>query len=326
MKIFLALVILFSTTLAHAEPWYDFFDSTKVITHGIFSTPIQVGFFRAQGGEKANVVYLHGYADSMDNHKELLESFKASGLRVISFDYPSHGKSGGHISTWDLKEVAEIIPNILSNPLIQNDPDLKIDHSLPLILAGWSTGGTMAIRIAQSWQSSVIPGDMNLAGVIAFAPGLPVNLLVGDAAIVVKKETLTRQPELMRHDPYPHTTFGSVTFAKSLVFQSVSAKARYMPKNLPTLILVGDNTADQYANSSSAVSWVKSHGPDYSVYGYQCPSAYHALEFEPGGIGSTTIHLATQFASTIAQAGGNAAASVQDKFGNLDNLICPKIK
>src|SRR5687768_12216015 len=42
---------------------------------------------------RSDAMFFIGFADRADNHGPLFRSLAAQGIRVISFDYPSHGES-----------------------------------------------------------------------------------------------------------------------------------------------------------------------------------------------------------------------------------------
>src|SRR4051812_1989608 len=56
---------------------------------------LRIGVMEPSGTPKADVLFLHGFADRFDNHLPLFETWRNAGLRVIAFDYPSHGETCG---------------------------------------------------------------------------------------------------------------------------------------------------------------------------------------------------------------------------------------
>ena len=67
------------------------------------------------------------------------------GIRVVSFDLPSHGKTQGNhwddLDWWSFDDLSRLVEVI--------DHETVEDQSRPLIIAGWSTGGLLAIRMEQ---------------------------------------------------------------------------------------------------------------------------------------------------------------------------------
>lgn len=118
-----------------------------------------------------------------------------AGMRVIAFDLPSHGKSYGGVSDdldWfsftDLADVAVVI-----------ERETLEDSSRPLILSGWSTGGLLALRMAQSEKRSIL--SRYPSGLLLFAPAVSVPACVGDAFCQITNETLTHDHTLyQRYD------------------------------------------------------------------------------------------------------------------------------
>lgn len=276
----------------------------------VMETSINVGTFSPRTDDAATVIYLHGYADTMNNHRELLHLFHDGGLRVLSFDYPSHGRSGGQIWFWSIDQVAALVKEILDHPSFTSGP-LAIDRKLPVILVGWSTGATIAIRTAQTWRNKVLPKDMRLAGIIGFAPGLPARAFVGDGVsrlgVKVKVEDLTRNPKAIKYPPYPETTvFGSGFFAGSLKTASEVAYWKGSTQ-VPTLLLIADHESDFFADANSSAYWVRTAGRNNPTFGFQCANSYHGIEFEPDGIGELTQLWALEFAQALAQPGQSRA-------------------
>ena len=247
-------------------------------------TEIKVGVLESRGTPRANLIYLHGFADTMDNHQSLLTALRGKNIRIIAFDYPGHGQSGGKIADWGLMDLAQILPDITANAAVD------YDASLPVILAGWSTGATISIRIAQAWASKVLPAGTQIAGVIAFAPALPARVVIN-----VNKSDLTSGS--MKHDPNPNKVPISGQFATSITVVSRTTAGSNMPADIPALVLVADN-ADSFANSQGSVSWVTSQSGAAFITGFQCTGAKHGIEFEPG-IGPDSRAIAVQFADSI---------------------------
>lgn len=273
-------VLILSTPSFAADGWYEFFDRNFTVSHE--GTDVQVGVL-TQPAARGTVVYMPGFADTIDNHEALLKGFRAQGLQVIAFDYPGHGKSGGKIAWWTLESLAGIIPTVLA------DQRAGFSPALPLILAGWSTGGTISIRIAQSW-SHVLPRGTRLAGVVAYAPALPAH-------IVVKVDKAKVTDGYMKRGPQPASVPLLGKFAASITLQSRAAAGMDFPAGVNALILVAGD-ADHFAQSKPAVSWVKDQGQH--VLGFQCVGSMHGFEFQPA-FGGEAQAVATQFAAAAAR-------------------------
>lgn len=295
------------------------------------NTQINVGTFAPRPDDTALVIYLHGYADTMNNHEELLTLFHDGGMRVLSFDYPSHGRSEGQIWFWSIEQVASLVKGILDHEQFRSGP-LEINRKLPVILVGWSTGATIAIRTAQSWRDQVIPADMRLAGIIGFAPGLPARAFVGDGlsrmGVKVKAEDLTRNPRALKHAPKPETTiFGSGYFAGSLKAASEVAYWKGST-SVPTLLLLADDKYDFFAKASSSAAWVRSAGRSVPTYGFRFYNSYHGVEFEPDGIGELSQLWALEFAQVLTQPGQSPSRTrfrIETLFRNRNHKLCAPV-
>lgn len=306
---FVSLIFVSCMSVSSFASQGDFFDEEFTIPTlqtalDLVNTNVEVGTFKARPNDVANVIFLPGFADRFNNHEELLTQLHESGMRVISYNYPGHGLSTGVIWFWGIKHVAGIMKDVLNSPQLQSGP-YALNRRLPVILVGWSTGGTIAIRTAQAWAPDVLPQDMRLAGVVAITPALLARPLVGDGwsrlGMFVKAEDLTRNPRGMRYPPKPSSTIiGAGGFAASLELASIAAKVSSAP-NVPTMLMIADNDQDKFAFANLSANWVKNQ-PLKPVYGFQCKGAKHGLEFEPDGVGELTRLLTTEFVARVASA------------------------
>jgi len=318
--------LIVTAVLSFGASAADFFDRefTLEVTQtpvDLVTTRIRVGSFDARRSDRATVIYLHGFADTYDNHEAMLTSLHRAGMRVISYDYPGHGKSTGALWAWDIKRVAGIVREILNSREFTEGPN-AVNRRLPVILAGWSTGATIAIRTAQSWGSDVVPEDMHLAGVIAIAPAMIASPIVGNGwsrlGMWVKPEDLTRNPRAIKYGPRPSTTvLEAGWFVLSLERASIAAKVGDHPQ-IPTLVLLADNDKDFFSFPGMAKGWIESAGAGNPVFGYQCPGGYHGLEFEPDGIGALTLRLSTEFAESVVR-------GTTESFRTRSYQACPAI-
>ncbi len=327
IRLFLGLVLT-SFSISASAARYDFFSSVYDVRHrsSMSSVNIKVRVLRAEK-PTANVIYLHGFSDTMDNHRVLFTGFQNAGLNVVAFDYPSHGDSGGRLWAWNMLQVARILNTIYADPMVE------FDRSLPVILAGWSTGAVMSLRIMQewnwnhsSWRHSVL-SKQQVIGLILFAPALPANFTVGRRWVVAELESLTHAPEGIRNSPKPSFTVAAGRFTVSLKTQSHIAASTYvsLKNDLPVLVIVGGGE-DLYTTSANTVSFVRAQKKKgVAIYGFQCPGAFHGVEFEPDGIGQTSIKLATWFASTIAEKPDQRVWNVM-QFNDVYAPACPRIR
>jgi alpha-beta hydrolase superfamily lysophospholipase len=279
LKLLLAAFLF--TSPSHA--WYEAFD--QHFTARIKGTDIAVATLGDPEAPRT-LVYLHGFADTADNHAPLLHAFAAAGYHVITFDYPGHGLSGGEIRWWGLSDLADLVPEVLAEPRAHYAP------GSPVVLAGWSTGATIALRVAQAWAPEVIPEGAKLAGVIAFAPALPARVVIH-----VNASDLTSGD--MKHAPRPVAVPVLGNFAASITLESRLASAEGVPADVPTLILAGGDSEDLFANTAGTLKWVRAAAPN--VVGYQCAGAKHGIEFEPRSGGAAQA-LAVEFAGSLGKA------------------------
>jgi alpha-beta hydrolase superfamily lysophospholipase len=255
-------------------------------------------------GTAGDVIFLHGFADRFDNHLPLFEAFVAKGLRVITFDYPSHGESCGFsIGTFGFTGLADLAADIAK--------DARRDNKKPLYLAGWSTGGLLAVRIAQGLERKRFP---RLDGLALFAPGVDVKLL-SPAISGVSNETLTRNENPPHRGPIRPSSVTEVpVFATELTFNSGLSRdpKEVFPSGLPTLVFTGGQNEDLYANSEGVEKWVNARrATGATITGLKCAGGFHELDNEPEPMGNAVRSAAASFlASTNRSApGGGGCAS-----------------
>lgn len=243
---------------------------------------IRVVVQNPEGPAKADLLFLIGFADRADNHQPLFKQLSQGGVRVISFDYPEHGESQcGSLNDQTFRKLATMAKEI--------EELTRVDKQRPFILAGWSTGGLLAVRIAQNrhW------GERKISGLTLLAPGLSVYNLIGEWGFVTTRSLLSNPnpPHLGEIKPISPLKFPK--FSSFLLLNAQFARDQDFPKDLPTLVLVAGDEADVYAKSPVVRDWAKSlNGP---IYGFQCPDSKHEMDNEIEPIGSEVRNLFSSF-------------------------------
>jgi pimeloyl-ACP methyl ester carboxylesterase len=192
-------------------------------------------------GTKGDVLYLHGFSDRIDNHRPLFESLTKQGLRVIAFDYPSHGETcGPSLDRYSFTDLAKLAGQVERENAMRG----------PLYLAGWSTGGLLAVRIAQGLDADF---SRPIAKMALFAPGVDVRFVTS-----VSESTLTRNPNPPHvAAPSPTSPLKRPVFASALKLNSELAKVHTLPAGLPVLTFVGGEDADVYADTKGVSKWAR---------------------------------------------------------------------
>lgn len=274
----------------------------KVERMELSGAQIRVGVKEAAGAVTADVMYLHGFADRFDNHLALFDELSAAGLRVVTFDYPSHGEScGASINRFDLEDLAVMAGKIDA---------AKRTPGKPLYLAGWSTGGLLAVRIAQGFE----PTELRPVGKMAlFAPGVMVR-----PVMTVDPGTLSSN--LDGHHvapPKPGSTLEAALFTAAIAGNSTLSHRSL--GGVPALVVTGDAEKDRYVNTAGVERWVKARrdGGD-TVLGLSCPAfptdedlgGRHELDNEPAPQGDAVRGAAVAFLADGAAptSGGHCAA------------------
>jgi pimeloyl-ACP methyl ester carboxylesterase len=105
-------------------------------------------------GEGPGIVLLHGWSNSADTYRPLLQELAYRGRRAIAVDLPGFGAAtplqpGAVLPQLDAF-AAEFVTGWADNE--------------PVVVAGNSLGGCLALRLAEN------PGELKLAGVVPVAP------------------------------------------------------------------------------------------------------------------------------------------------------------
>lgn len=278
-----ALVALFTSIRSYSQTLETFklpVDSYTTLRVGVFAPEKPV----------ADVIFLHGFSDRLDNHMPLFNELTSRGMRVISFEYPSHGETQSASLGWYSFEDLFNLVRIVEAQTVEED-------GRPLFLMGWSTGGLLAARMAQKEFFSKFTRAPS--GLVLIAPGVSVYLVPGQWGFVTE-ESLTSNPSVPHKGPIaPSSPFAKPVFSLRLLANSLFSWTA-MPRGLPVLTLIGGDLTDVYADSKEVKRWVRQRRKGNPLmYGVQCAQGKHELdnEFEPLGV--TVRRASSDFLSGI---------------------------
>lgn len=269
---------------------------------------IRVGVYPAKGAPVGDVLYIHGFADSFLNHGPLFKEWSDKGLRVISFDLPDHGISKGGDNNLNLTFAKHF--SKLSR-LVNEVEQFTHEGNRPFILAGWSTGGLLAVRMVQTTLTENIETlKRPIYGMILFAPGIAVQYLPGTFGFVTEKTLLSRPPSAAQIERItPMSPFTVPLFAGSIVANSWLAYYQDLPKNLPILMFTAGD--DQYVKTNYLHTWLNRQRNDgVSIAGIHCASSKHELDNEPHPIGNRVRESASEFATHATSQTGLTAEQI----------------
>lgn len=103
-------------------------------------------------GERPTFLLLHGFTDSADCWRDLLDALASRGRAAVAIDLPSHGKAASVDPT--LPALAQLV-DAAESAARELGPDT--------VVVGNSLGGTVALLLAER--------DVPLGGVVALGPG-----------------------------------------------------------------------------------------------------------------------------------------------------------
>src|SRR3954452_22135929 len=128
-------------------------DMKSVVEHRIQVAGHTTRALEVDGGSPG-IVLLHGWSDSADTWRPLLAQLGARGRRAIAVDLPGFGEATR------LRDGA-VLPQLdaFAADLVESWAGKE-----PVVVAGTSLGGCVALRLAEH------PGNVRLAGVVPVAP------------------------------------------------------------------------------------------------------------------------------------------------------------
>jgi pimeloyl-ACP methyl ester carboxylesterase len=128
-------------------------DMASVVEHRIQIAGYSTRALEVDGGNPG-IVLLHGWRDSADTWRPLLAQLGARGRRAIAVDLPGFGNASR------LHDGA-VLPQLdaFAADLVETWAERE-----PVVVAGTSLGGCVALRLAEH------PGNARLAGVVPVAP------------------------------------------------------------------------------------------------------------------------------------------------------------
>lgn len=237
---------------------------------------------------KADILFIHGHADRLDNHGALFTAWYNAGFRVISFDLPSHGES--NILPIDLYTHEELagLARMVDQATVE-------EMERPLFLAAWSFGGLVATRLAQ--EPTLLNGfTRDIQGLLLLTPAVTPHPFAGGDGIA-RVETLTNNPNaILAGPPSPAAPLQNPIFAGRLLWEAWRAHHTILPLDLPILVLAADAAEDWYVDEEGVISWAKAQQQDgVALQLLQCPQAKHSLDNEPYPIGPAVHQLTTSF-------------------------------
>jgi len=256
----------------------------------------------------ADVVFLHGHADRLDNHMALFKAWAGGGVRVIALAWPSHGLSDvGPLDIYTEDELIALVRQVEIATLQ--------DRMRPLVLAGWSYGGLLATRLAQR-RAALHSLSRPPAGLL-LAPGVVLQPFVGGDGIA-RVETLQHAPyPLLAASPSPASPLMNPVFALRTLALAWQAQHARLPQDLPVQVVVADDKSDWYVSTGGIKAWAgQQQQQGVPLQLLQCAGARHGLDNESWPLGARVRSLSLAFVQQVARAlppnGRRSASPLQD--------------
>jgi alpha-beta hydrolase superfamily lysophospholipase len=247
----------------------------------------------------ADLIFLHGHADRVDNHRELFTAWSAAGIQVVAVDLPSHGGTTARgIDAWTTADLAALVGTL----------DRRYGAAgRPLALAGWSFGGLLVTRITQQPRHLAVLTRRPASTVLLVPAVDPLPVTGGDG--VARRRTLNHDPDPAAADPRPASPLLNPIFAVRLLAEAWAARADRLPADVPTLVVASDPGEDLYVRADGLIRWaLVQRAATGRVDLLSCSGARHGVHLEPWPTGPTVRHATVRFlASTVRGVAAPAA-------------------
>ena len=246
----------------------------------------------------ADGLYLHGFGDRFSNHEKLFKTWAQAGVRTIAFDFPDHGETcsnalSSHLDFFTFEELSFIATQVMTKA---GEKPWR-----PLLLAGWSTGGLLAIRMAQA-TLGFHEFARHIHGLVLFAPAVRVPYLVGERGKVTN-QTLTQDTELWARDIEPGSPLCKPVFASRILDSACRSWKSSFPQHIRTLVLAASDD-DKYINTGGLKQWVDAQRAHKGseITAVQYPQSMHEIDNEHDLFGGQqTRELARDFIEAVAK-------------------------
>lgn len=242
---------------------------------------VRVGVAEPEGEPVADLLFLHGHADRLDNHAALFDALTAAGVRVVSFDLPSHGETdAGAIDRWSFDDLAALTGRVLHAT--------EQDRDRPLVVTGWSFGGLLATRFVQDPDERAALGRPVRALVLESPAVAPRTFAGGDGVSRLRALTHDLRAPVVGQ-PDPASPFLDPVFAGRLVAQARIAATTALPHGLPTLVQLAGDDDDRYVDVPAVRTWAEDVAPrdGADVHVQEHPGARHAIDLESWPVGDS---------------------------------------
>jgi alpha-beta hydrolase superfamily lysophospholipase len=258
------------------------------------SGTVRVGVAAPATTARADLLFLHGHSDRMDNHQALFTAWRDGGVRVISFDLPEHGGTvAGSLDTWDLDQLVVLASRI--------EERTRADRGRPLFLGGFSVGGELAYHAAVHPELLARFGRRP-AGLVLLSPALAVQLVTGGDG-VSRQRALAHPGGAALAAPAPAVPLANPLFAGGLLVQGWQDGRLTPPRDLPVFVATGDAAQDTYVEVDKIRQWtVRLADDDVRVDAITCPGARHAIDNEAWPVDRDVLAAARAYVEGVLSA------------------------
>lgn len=281
----------------------------------IFTQPVFIGcrevmshrhsVVRSTSVPRFDLLYIHGFADRIENHPDLFDEWLSRQGRVIGYELPYHGESQGRgIAGWIPFSAMDTFA-AMGHLATEVESAVRQDETRPFIAAGWSTGGLLVTRMIQLGLFE--RAGRKPSGVILHAPGIAVRYLVGRMGLVTLGTLVDGEPQSpLVGSISPRSPLFRPRMAYEILTQSIAARRDPYPKDLPTLLVLGGEEEDRYVDTAEIARWSDQLVRDGARLWVVRTHLRHAVDWDRSSVGAKVRRLSADFAAGVAEGDPNA--------------------
>ncbi|WP_164848398.1 alpha/beta hydrolase [Halobacteriovorax sp. HLS] len=248
------------------------FLAMAIPAQAIQKTQIYDEIIRTDQTHVGDVLYLHGLGDNLENHPRLFSEWTKRGYNVISFDYPDHGRTFtskvDDLNFYTLKRLSNIAEKVLN--------EHRSNRDKKLVIAGWSTGGILAIRAIQDYFSKNLIKEID--SLILYAPGVGVKICPGNKYCTITNETLTDDEQFFNRTISPKEPLLKPAFGMNLILEGRKSFKK-IPAHIEALVFSA-SFDDKYVKTHKIHKWVnyQRDSGHKKIKLTHCPKSKHELD------------------------------------------------
>lgn len=248
---------------------------------------VRVAVIPPAGRPVADVLFVHGHSDALDNHRDTFAAWTGAGMRVIAFDLPDHGGTqAGSLDTWDGDDLSRLLAEV--------ERTTRQDRRRPLVLGGFSLGGELVVHTLVAPDLLAGLGRRPVAAVL-LSPAVAVRSFSGGDGIS-RVRALVHPGGNGGPAPSPAIPLANPLFAAQLLVRGMWDRQQSFPGDVQVFVATGGPDQDSYVDVDAVRSWTATlTRSDRQVTTHTCNESRHAVDNEAWPLGELVRAASTDF-------------------------------